>query len=52
MNLQLDYEFMRADREKGEAIREEVQPSAAGNAVNIGMRNQTQNTDSVYFQPS
>ena len=22
MNLQLDYEFMRADREKGEAIRE------------------------------
>ncbi len=29
MNLQLDYEFMRADREKGEAIRKEVQPSAA-----------------------
>ena len=29
MNLQLDYEFMRADREKGAAIRKEVQPSAA-----------------------
>jgi hypothetical protein len=29
MNLQLDYEFMRADREKGEAIRKEVPPSAA-----------------------
>jgi addiction module HigA family antidote len=29
MNLQLDYEFMRADREKSEAIRKEVQPSAA-----------------------
>jgi addiction module HigA family antidote len=25
MNLQLDYEFMRAEREKGEAIRKEVQ---------------------------
>jgi hypothetical protein len=24
MNLQLDYEFMHADREKGEAIRKEV----------------------------
>ena len=29
MNLQLDYEFMRADREKGEAIRKDVQPCAA-----------------------
>ena len=29
INLQLDYEFMRADREKGEAIRKEVQPCAA-----------------------
>jgi len=29
MNLQLDYEFMRAEREKGAAIRKEVQPSAA-----------------------
>ena len=29
MNLQLDYEFMRADREKGYAIRKEVQPCAA-----------------------
>jgi hypothetical protein len=29
MNLQLDYEFMRADREKGDAIRKEVQPSTA-----------------------
>jgi addiction module HigA family antidote len=29
MNLQLDYEFMRAEREKGEAIRKEVQPCAA-----------------------
>jgi hypothetical protein len=29
MNLQLDYEFMRADREKGEAILQEVQPCAA-----------------------
>jgi plasmid maintenance system antidote protein VapI len=29
MNLQLDYEFMRADREKGEAIRKEVQPCSA-----------------------
>lgn len=29
MNLQLDYEFMRADREKDEAIRKEVQPCAA-----------------------
>lgn len=29
MNLQLDYELMRAEREKGEAIRKEVQPSAA-----------------------
>ena len=29
MNLQLDYEFMRADREKGDAIRNEVQPCAA-----------------------
>lgn len=28
MILQLDYEFMRADREKGEAIRKEVQPCA------------------------
>jgi hypothetical protein len=35
MNLQLDYEFMRADREKGEAIRKEVQPSAACNAGNV-----------------
>ena len=29
MNLQLDFEFMRADREKGDAIRKEVQPCAA-----------------------
>ena len=29
MALQFDYEFMRADREKGEAIRKEVQPCAA-----------------------
>ncbi len=29
MNLPLDYEFMRSDREKGEAIRKEVQPCAA-----------------------
>jgi hypothetical protein len=29
MNLQLDYEFMRADREKGDAIGKEVQPCAA-----------------------
>jgi hypothetical protein len=29
VNLQLDYEFIRADREKGEAIRKEVQPCAA-----------------------
>jgi hypothetical protein len=29
MNLQLDYEFMRTDRENGEAIRKEVQPSVA-----------------------
>jgi addiction module HigA family antidote len=29
MNLQLDYEFMRAEREKGAAIRKEVQPCAA-----------------------
>ena len=29
MNLQLDYEFMRAEREKGATIRKEVQPSAA-----------------------
>jgi hypothetical protein len=29
MNLQLDYEFMRTEREKGEAIRKEVQPGAA-----------------------
>ena len=29
MNLQLDYEFMRAERDKGAAIRKEVQPSAA-----------------------
>jgi addiction module HigA family antidote len=29
MNLQLDYEFMRAVREKGDAIRNEVQPFAA-----------------------
>ena len=29
INLQLDYEFMRADREKGEAFRKEVQPCAA-----------------------
>ena len=29
MNLQLDYKFMRADREKGEFIRKEVQPYAA-----------------------
>lgn len=36
MNLQLDYEFMRADREKGEAIRKEVQPwAAARNAGNV-----------------
>ncbi len=26
MNLQLDSEFMRADREKGDTIREEVHP--------------------------
>ncbi|MEY4569765.1 MAG: hypothetical protein RLZZ398_1204 [Verrucomicrobiota bacterium] len=34
INLQLDYEFMRADREKGEAIRKEVQRPfpPAGNA--------------------
>jgi len=29
MNLQPDFEFMDADREKGEAIRKEVQPCAA-----------------------
>jgi len=29
MNLQLDFEFMRADRENGDAIRKEVQPRAA-----------------------
>ena len=29
MNLQLDYEFMRAEREKGEAIRKEVRPCVA-----------------------
>jgi hypothetical protein len=29
MNLQLDCGFMRADREKGETIRKEVQPCAA-----------------------
>jgi addiction module HigA family antidote len=29
MNLQLDFEFMRADHEKGDAIRKEVQPRAA-----------------------
>jgi hypothetical protein len=29
MNLQLDYEFMRADRENGDAIRKEVQACAA-----------------------
>jgi hypothetical protein len=29
MNLQLDYEFMRAEREKGELIRKEVRPCAA-----------------------
>ena len=29
MNLALDSEFMRADREKGEAVRKEVQPCAA-----------------------
>ncbi len=29
MNFQLDYELMRADREKGEAVRKEVQPCAA-----------------------
>jgi len=29
MNLQLDYEFMRAEREKGPTIRKEVRPCAA-----------------------
>jgi hypothetical protein len=29
MNLQLDYDFMRAEREKGDAIRKEVQRCAA-----------------------
>ncbi len=29
MNLQLDYEFTRADHEKGDAICKEVQPRAA-----------------------
>lgn len=29
MNLQLDYEFMRAERENGERIHREVQPHAA-----------------------
>jgi hypothetical protein len=29
MNLQFDYEFIRTDREKGEAIRKEAQPCAA-----------------------
>jgi hypothetical protein len=29
MNFQLDHEFMRADREKGDAIRKEEQPYAA-----------------------
>lgn len=29
MNLQLDYEFMRADRERGKAIRKEMQPCGA-----------------------
>lgn len=29
MNLQLNYEFIRTDREKGEAIRKEVQPMRA-----------------------
>jgi hypothetical protein len=29
MNLHLDWEFMRTDREKGDAIRKDVQPCAA-----------------------
>jgi transcriptional regulator with XRE-family HTH domain len=29
INLQPDYEFMRANREKGDAISKEVQPCAA-----------------------
>jgi hypothetical protein len=29
MNLQLDYNFIHADREKGEATRKEVQPCTA-----------------------
>lgn len=29
LRLQLDYELMRTEREKGETIRKEVQPSAA-----------------------
>jgi plasmid maintenance system antidote protein VapI len=29
MNLQLDYEIMRADREKDDSIGKEVQPCAA-----------------------
>lgn len=29
MNLQLNHEFMRADRERGEAISKEVRPCAA-----------------------
>ena len=29
MNLQLDYEFMRTDREQGEVIRKEVRPCVA-----------------------
>ena len=41
MNLQLDYEFMRANREKGEAIRKEVQPCSARNTAIAEMRNLT-----------
>ena len=46
MNLQLDYEFMRAARGKGDTIRKEVQPFAACNGGNVEMRNLTQSTSS------
>jgi hypothetical protein len=37
MNLQLDYEFIRADRERGDDIWKELQSCAACDGGNVEM---------------
>jgi plasmid maintenance system antidote protein VapI len=51
LRLQLDFELMRAEREKGEKISRELQPHAALNAENVEMRNLTRKSDPKKLPP-